>query len=112
MLLAWPWNVVLSTAESTQIAHQYRLEALRTQGSPRDQHLVRSGWWNPRSGSVFALDYDRDEEDGDDVSPLSLPSDLSPIEFLGCADPAASSVWSPVCSSRPVIPKHPYRLRC
>jgi hypothetical protein len=111
-LLAWPWNVVLSTAESSQIALQLRLVSIHALGSLRVQRILRHGWWNPQSCSVIAPDYDRDEEEGDDGIPLSLSSDLSAIEVFRGADPPASSPTTPIFPAGTIPQEHLCRLRC
>jgi len=111
-LLAWPWNVVLSAAESFQVATQVRLGTDHAEGNRRLPTIVRHGWWNQPSCSGIAPDYDCDEEEGDDGDSFSPSSFLSSIHVLTCADVAASSSASPVLLVRILSGEPRCHLRC
>jgi hypothetical protein len=111
-LLAWPWNVVLSAAESSQIAIQGRLGTLDVHGNLRVGRIVRHGWWNQPSCSVIAPDYDRDEQEGDDGGPFSISTVSTSIQVLSCEDPAAFADLSLVLPVRSIPREHLCRLRC
>lgn len=111
-LLAWPWNVILSSAESSQVASQHWLVPVPAFESMRGHRLLRSGWWDRQSCSVIAPDYDRDEGEGDDGGPLSLSSALSPVQVLAAIDCPRPLIESQVFRARIPLREHRCPLRC
>jgi hypothetical protein len=113
MLLAWPWNVMLSAAESFQDARQDPLGIVYAQGNLRLDRLSRAGRDHPPQGrSVIAPDYDCDEEEGDDGSLASQAWDFAsvPVPFrVELPEASPSTRVSPVLN---LTRDHHRRLRC
>jgi hypothetical protein len=101
-LLAWPWNVVLSRAESLQIASQVRVSSLRTQPNPGVKRPARYRLLDQQSCSLDAPDFDRDEQEWDDDGSPAAP-DWSPV-------PIATLEWTtvaPCCVATGGLPAGP-----
>jgi hypothetical protein len=111
-LLAWPWNVVLSTAESSQIALQARLGAVHAPETSQVLRVVHSRWWEQQSCSVIAPDFDRDEEEGDDGGPVSPTSGLLTFLTFPTPDLPACTLTSLVLPAPTAARERLCRLRC
>jgi len=112
-LLAWPWNIVLSAAESSQLAGPDRVAVIETHSNPRLPRMMSLGWWKQQSRPEIAPDFDRDEESGDDESVLPLSSDFAPLQAHRRADAAASSsLVCPLLLASVILRQTRRRLRC
>jgi hypothetical protein len=111
-LIAWPWNVVLSAAESAQVAGQQTFVSVQAQQSAGGHRLLRCGWWNRQSCSVIAPDYDRDEEEGDDGGPLSVLAAPAAVLVLASTHGPGSALKSLVLPVWIPPREHLCPLRC
>jgi hypothetical protein len=111
-LMAGPWNIVLSAAESSQVDGQVRALGVRPPGSPRVQRMVHFGCRDHQSCSVIAPDYDSDEEEGNQGGPWSLATALASVLV---SVKASGPGWLLVVPSHPVrtvVREHLCPLRC
>src|SRR6185437_8841184 len=111
-LLAWPWSVVLTVVESSQIAIQRRPGTTCAPDLSGIHRLVHHDNFTPQSRWVVAPDFDRDEEEGDDVSLLSPLSFIFPTQSLPDIDPSAFEQMFPVQPFRTPPREQPRHLRC
>jgi hypothetical protein len=111
-LLAWPWDVVFSVAESFQVAGQIRHGALYAPGgSPRVRCVVHCGGWDRSGCAVIAQDYDRDGGEDDD-GPLSPSTALWLFQAPPSESTSISLSATPVlCIGTPAV-EYLCRLRC
>jgi hypothetical protein len=111
-LLAWPWSIMLSSAESSPLTSQHRAARVKVVETVRVHRLVRSGWWDRQNCILTAPDYDRDEEEGNDDGPLSLSSALSLVQLVARTDRLGSPIESTVIRASIPLQDGLVPLRC
>ncbi len=112
ILMAWPWNVALSAIETSQDVVPTGSSSCLVPGTHRGHRINRFGKWVQAGCPAISQDYQKGEEESDDVGPLQAASGLFLFPLPPDALGLASGAPAPAISLPSISIARLCRLRC